>query len=68
MRVPRPARVGGGDRFRSHHFSGGGTPGDGHSGYGNGASGLHGGSIGYGRRDVWGRPGTYYGPMVPTPP
>jgi hypothetical protein len=60
--------IGGGDGFRGNHFGGGfgGTPGDGYGGYGNRASGLPGGSRGYGGRDVWGNWGTYYGPMVPT--
>jgi hypothetical protein len=26
---------------------------------------LHGGSRGYGGRDLWGHWGTYYGPMIP---
>jgi hypothetical protein len=53
--------------FRSSHFSGGlgGTPGDGHGGYGNHASGLRGGFPGYGGRDVWSHWGAYYGPMIP---
>jgi hypothetical protein len=65
--TPGARYIGGGDGFRGNHFGGGfgGTPGDGYGGYGNRASGLHGGSRGYGRRDVWGHWGTYYGPMVP---
>ena len=49
--MPGARYIGGGDGFRSEHFSGGfgGTPGD-----------------EYGSRDVWGHWGTYYGPMVPT--
>jgi hypothetical protein len=35
------------------------TPGDGHDGYG--TSELR----GYGRHDVWGHWGAYYGPMIP---
>jgi hypothetical protein len=59
---------GGGDVFRGSHFGGafGGTPGDGHGSYGNHASGLRGGFLGYGSRDVWGHWGAYYGPMIPT--
>ena len=53
---------------RGNNFGGGfgGTPGDGYGGYGNRASGLRGGFRGYGGRDVWGRWGAYYGPMIPT--
>jgi|ERR1700726_548725 hypothetical protein len=67
--TPGARYIDGGDRFRSHHFGGGfgGTPGDGHSGYVNGASGLHDEFLGYGGRNVWGHCGTYYGPTVPTP-
>jgi hypothetical protein len=43
----------------------GGTPSDGYGGYGNRVGGLHGGSRGYGGRDVWGHWGAYYGPMIP---
>lgn len=58
---------GGGDGFRANHLGGGfgATPGGAYGGYGNRASGLHGGFRGYGGRDVWGRWGGYYGPMVP---
>jgi hypothetical protein len=64
----RGGRYSGGDVFRGSHFDGafGGTPGDGHGGYGNRASGLRGGFLGYGSRDVWGHWGAYYGPMIPT--
>jgi uncharacterized membrane protein len=41
------------------------TPSDGYGGYGNRVNGLHGGSRGYGGRDVWGHWGAYYGPMIP---
>ncbi|MFY9953968.1 hypothetical protein [Bradyrhizobium sp.] len=49
--MPGARYIGGGDGFRSEHFSGGfgGTPGDKYRG-----------------RDVWGPWGNYYGPMVPT--
>jgi hypothetical protein len=58
---------GGGGGFRGNHVSSGfGAPGDGYGGYGNRGSGLRGGYRGYGGRDVWGRWGAYYGPMVPT--
>jgi hypothetical protein len=64
------ARGGGGegDGFRGNHVGGdfGRTPGDGYGGYDNRASGLRGGFRGYGGRDVWGRWGAYYGPMIPT--
>jgi hypothetical protein len=63
------ARGGGysGGVFRSGHFGGGfgGTPGDGHGGYGNHVSDLRGGFPGYGGRNVWGHRGAYYGPMIP---
>jgi hypothetical protein len=49
--TPGARYIGGGDVFRGDHFS---------SGFG-GAPGD-----GYGRRDVWGHWGAYYGPMVPT--
>jgi hypothetical protein len=54
------------DGSRDNHIGGGfgGTPGDGYAGYGNRASGLRGGSQGYGGRDVWGHWGGYYGPMI----
>jgi hypothetical protein len=32
---------------------------------GGGVSGVHRGTHGYGRPDVWGRWGAYYGPMIP---
>jgi hypothetical protein len=42
------------------HMTGGGC-----GGYGDRVNGLHGGSDhGYGRGDVWGHWGGYYGPMV----
>jgi len=52
---------------RGSNFSGGfgSTPGDGHDGYGNRASGLRSEFRGYGGRDVWGHWGAYYGPMIP---
>ena len=49
--TPGARYIGGGDGFRGNHF------GD--------ASGLNGGSRGYGGRDVWGHWGAYYGPMIP---
>ena len=62
--------VGGGegDGFHGNHFGAGlaGTPGDRYPGYGGRASVLRGGFRGYGRRDVWGHWGAYYGPMIPT--
>ena len=58
---------GGGDGFRGNHFRGGfgATAGDGYGGYGNRASGLQSGLPEYGRRDLWGHWGAYYGPMIP---
>ena len=66
--APGTRYIGEGNGFRGNHFGGGfgGTPGEGYVGYGKRATGLHGGSRGYGDRDVWGHWGTYYGPMVPT--
>jgi hypothetical protein len=37
----------------------------GYGGYGGRVNSLHGGSNGYGRGDVWGHWGAYYGPMIP---
>jgi hypothetical protein len=53
---------------RGNNFGGGfgGTSGHGYDGYGNRASGLRGEFRGYGSRDMWGRLGAYYGPMMPT--
>jgi hypothetical protein len=57
----------GSDGFRGNQFDSGFdvTPSEGYGAYGNRASGLHGGSRGYGDRDVWGHWGAYYGPMIP---
>jgi hypothetical protein len=65
--TPGARYIGEVDDFRGNQSGGdfGGTPGDSYGGYGNRASGLHGGSRGYGGRDVWGHWGTYYGPMIP---
>jgi hypothetical protein len=65
--TPGARYIGEGDGFRGNQSGGGfaGTPSDSYGGYGNRASGLHGGSRGYGGRDVWGHWGTYYGPMIP---
>jgi hypothetical protein len=56
-----------GDSFRGNHLRGGfgGIRGDSFGGYRNGTGGLHNGLRGYGNRDVWGRWGAYYGPMIP---
>jgi hypothetical protein len=54
---------GGGDGFPGNHLSGGF---DGGAGDGNRGSGLRDGFRRYGRRDVWGHWGAYYGPMIPT--
>jgi hypothetical protein len=58
---------GGREGFSGNHFGGvvGGSPGLGHGGYGNPASGLRDGSREYVGRDMWGHWGAYYGPMVP---
>jgi hypothetical protein len=56
---------GGAAGSRGNNFGGGFgvTPGDGHDGYG--TSGLPSELRGYGRHDVWGHWGAYYGPMIP---
>jgi hypothetical protein len=58
----------GGRAFGGNHFGGcfdGGRMAGGCGDYGERVDGLHGGSDqGYGRSDVWGHWGGYYGPMV----
>lgn len=56
-----------GDGFRGDHFRGtfGGISGDGFGGDGSRTGSLRNGFRGHESRDVWGRWGTYYGPMIP---
>jgi hypothetical protein len=55
----------GGGHGGSGGFGGARMAGSACGGYGARVSGLHGGFHAYGRRDVWGHWGAYYGPMIP---
>jgi hypothetical protein len=59
---------GGADSFRGSHLRGGvgGIAGDSFGSNGYPTGGLPGGLRASGNHDVWGRRGTYYGPLVPT--
>jgi hypothetical protein len=63
----RDGGYGAGIGVRGDNFGGGlgGASGDGYGGNGNRASGLRGEFRSSRGRDVWGRWGAYYGPMIP---